>query len=377
MKQFIFFLSIIFTTQSQQKYSIELKDAFPQISNFNRPVHLTHANDNSERIFVVEQEGRIWSFENKESARKKILFLDIRDRVDDSGNEMGLLSVAFHPNFASNKYFFVNYTAANPMRTVISRFTVSSKNNSFADPKSEKIILEINQPYSNHNGGLNLFGPDGFLYIGMGDGGWAGDPHNNAQNLKSLLGKMLRINVDSIDGKINYSIPSDNPFVNFENARKEIWAFGLRNPWRFSFDLENNFLYCADVGQNQWEEIDIIRKGENYGWRCYEGTNKYDLSKCNTTENFTMPIKEYTRAEGESITGGVVYRGKIFPDLFGAYIYADFIKGNIWLLRYDGKNILEEGLLIDSPHLISSFGEDEQNEIYICSFDGRIYKFNK
>jgi len=379
--QFLFPLFFIYSAvafsqnSTQKKYSVLLTDAFPNISAFTRPVYLTHANDNSERVFVVEQAGRIWSFQSSDTVRTKKLFLDIRSRVDDSGNEMGLLSVAFHPNVSQNKFFFVNYTAGNPMRTVISRFTISANDSTVADTASEYKILEINQPYSNHNGGQNLFGPDGYLYIGMGDGGSGGDPQNNAQNLQSLLGKMLRINIDSASAPLHYSIPSDNPFVDSANARKEIWTLGMRNPWRFCFDHVTNFWYCADVGQNAWEEIDILQKGKNYGWRCYEGNHTYNTTNCGNSSLYTMPIKEYPHADGQSITGGFVYRGTSVTELIGAYIYADYVNGKIWFLRYNGSVITEEGLLLDSPYNISSFGEDENRELYLCAFNGRIYKF--
>jgi len=368
--------AVVFSQNStHKKYSLSLIDAFPNLSAFTRPVFFTHANDNSGRVFVVEQAGRIWTFQGNDTTHTKKLFLDIRARVDDSGNEMGLLSVAFHPNFSQNKFFFLNYTAGSPMRTVISRFKISANDSTVADSTSEYKILEINQPYSNHNGGLILFGPDGYLYIGMGDGGSGGDPQNNAQNLQSLLGKMLRINIDSATAPLHYAVPPDNPFVDSATARKEIWTTGMRNPWRFCFDPVTNFLYCADVGQNSWEEIDILQKGKNYGWRCYEGNHSYNPANCGNSSMYTMPIKEYPHSDGQSITGGYVYRGTTITELLGAYIYADYVNGRIWFLRYNGSVVTEEGLLLDSPYNISSFGEDEQKELYLCAFNGRIYKF--
>ncbi|MBS4028474.1 MAG: PQQ-dependent sugar dehydrogenase [Ignavibacteriales bacterium] len=373
---FLFFNSFSPAQERNANSSVSLEDAFPSLPNFARPVYFTHANDSSGRVFVVEQSGRIWSFQNSNSISTRTLFLDIRARVDDSGNEMGLLSIAFHPNFKQNNFFYVNYTAANPMRTVISRFSINLADTTVADSTSEYILLEINQPYTNHNGGLNLFGPDGNLYIGMGDGGSGGDPQNNAQNRTVLLGKMLRINVDSAASPLRYSIPSDNPFVGNPNGwREEIWAYGLRNPWRFSFDNETGWMYCADVGQSAREEIDIVENGGNYGWRCYEGNLPYNTAGCSAESSYIFPIKDYVRSLGSSVTGGYVYRGTNVPQLVGRYIYADYVSGRIWKLLYNGVSVSEDSLLIDSPYFISSFGEDENGELYICAFDGRIYKF--
>ncbi len=355
---------------------VELEVAFPDL-NFTRPVDLQHPNDNSNRLFVVEQQGIIYAFENNREANIKNVFLDIRDRVNDSGNEEGLLGLAFHPDYQNNGYFYVDYTAANPRRTVIARYQVSSSNPDSAVKNSEFIILEVNQPYSNHNAGQIVFGPDGYLYITLGDGGSAGDPQSNGQNLGTLLGSILRIDVDQTRLDLNYNIPSDNPFAgNLSEFREEIYAYGLRNPWRISFDPQTQWLWAADVGQNAYEEIDIIEKGKNYGWNIMEGFHCYNAPSCDTT-GLTMPIWEYSHSVGQSITGGYVYRGSKIPELIGKYIYADYVSGRIWALEYDGTGEPTNSLLKDTDLNIASFGIDRNKELYICAFDGNIYRFKE
>lgn len=365
---------MLFLSCSEKSFpQFTLHNAFPNLI-FDNPVDLQNAGDGTDRIFVVEQAGIINVFENNPAVTVKKKFLDITDSVS-SGGEMGLLGLAFHPNYESNGYFFVNYTKSQPYRrTLIVRFSVSSTNPDSADRSSSKILLEIPQPYSNHNGGQVAFGPDGYLYIALGDGGSGGDPQNNAQNKSSLLGKLLRIDVDQIQNPLNYAIPSDNPFKNnTQGFKEEIYAFGLRNPWRFSFDKSTNRLWCADVGQDAWEEIDLVVNGENYGWRCYEGNHDYDLSGCTGT-NYIQPIWEYSHQEGSSITGGFVYHGSNIPELYGKYIYADFVSRKIWALTYDGINPAANQLLLTANGGISSFGVDENNELFVCSFNGRIYR---
>ena len=354
----------------------------------NDPVHITHANDGSGRLFIVEQDGtvRVLSGNRLLSAP----FLDIRDRVE-SGGEKGLLSIAFHPDFRRNGRFFVNYTAdKRSLHTVVSEFR--QRPDGRVDHGSERILLEVRQPWGNHNGGQLAFGPDGYLYIGMGDGGSADDPHDNGQNLGTLLGAILRIDVDNPDKK-PYAIPPDNPFVSTRGARPEIWAYGLRNPWRFSFDHETGDLYAADVGQNEVEEIDIIEKGGNYGWRimegpiCTPGVNP----QCKQT-GLIPPIYSYRHDVGRSITGGHIYRGKRFPALCGTYLYGDFVSQAIWGLRYrDGKVIAHKTLFDprsllrlaidffdDDGLLISSFGEDQAGEVYVAAYrSGRIYRIEQ
>jgi glucose/arabinose dehydrogenase len=358
----------------------EVKVAFPNLS-FTRPLDLEHPGDGTNRLFVIEQRGVISVFENDSNVTQKKVFLDIQDRVNDSGNEQGLLGLAFHPDYENNGYFYVNYTASNPNRTEISRFSVSSQNPDSADKNSEFQILSFNQPYSNHNGGKVAFGPDSYLYIAVGDGGSAGDPQCNAQNLQTLLGSILRIDVDTTIGSQHYGIPPDNPFVgNTHGYREEIYAYGMRNPWRFSFDPVTNWLWVGDVGQNTYEEIDVVEIGGNYGWNIYEGFHCYtgapscQTQPCDTT-GLEMPIWEYSHSLGSSVTGGYVYRGPSVPELKGKYIYGDFGSGRIWSMEYDGINPPNNALLIDTNLGIASFGIDQNQELYICSFDGKIYRF--
>jgi len=358
----------------------QLEQAFPNLT-FIRPVDLQHANDGSNRLFVVEQEGIIKVFSNLNQVNSAAIFLDITSRIDDSGNEEGLLGLTFHPDYASNGYFYVNYTATQPDRTVISRFSVSNTNPNMAIPGSEVILMEFSQPFSNHNGGQLAFGPsDGFLYIATGDGGSYGDPDCNAQDLSSLLGKLLRIDVDQPFGNLPYSIPPDNPFAsNPLGNREEIFAYGLRNPWRFSFDVATGQIWVGDVGQGLWEEIDLIVKGGNYGWSMFEGLHCYNspwpcTPPCDST-GLIMPIWEYSHSEGLSVTGGYVYRGNQVPELTGKYIYADFMTGKIWALSQDSTGQTENTLLQDTNLGISSFGVDSNSELYLCAFDGKIYRF--
>jgi glucose/arabinose dehydrogenase len=373
-KSFILIALLSLSCSEKTLPQFKLQQAFPNLS-FTNPVDLQNPGDGTDRIFVVEQAGRIYVFENHSNVTTKKLFLDIADSVS-SGGEMGLLGLAFHPNYKTNGYFYVNYTKSSPVRrTLIVRFKVSSQNPDSADRSSSKILMEVVQPYSNHNGGQLAFGPDGFLYIGLGDGGSGGDPQNYAQNKSSLLGKILRIDVDKTQGSLSYGIPPDNPFANnSQGFKEEIFAYGLRNPWRFSFDASNGNLWCADVGQNAWEEIDLIVNGGNYGWRCYEGNHSYDLSKCSDT-NYIFPVWEYPHSEGISITGGFVYRGPNLPELYGKYIYADFGSKNVWALTYDGFNAPTNQLLLTSNRAITSFGVDINNELYIVAYDGIIYRF--
>ena len=344
--------------------------AFPTLE-FTRPVDLQSARDGSNRLFVVEQGGVIRVFPNRADARESQVFLDLRDRVNTDGNEMGLLGLAFSPAFATDKTFFVDYTASKFTRRItrIARFRAGA---TAADPGSEDVVIEIAQPFSNHKGGQVAFGPDKMLYIAMGDGGSAGDPQGNGQNREALLGKILRLDVS----KHPYAIPSDNPFRGNKNDwKEEIWAYGLRNPWRFSFDRESGQLWTGDVGQVTWEEVNIVEKGGNYGWDCMEGVRPYEparerSSACEGASGFRDPVWAYDRQAGISITGGYVYRGRALPDLVGWYIYADYGTGRIWALRQqDGQ--AENRLLVDTDLMISSFGVDEADELYICAHDFR------
>lgn len=349
----------------------ELVQAFPGL-RFQRPVDLTAPTDGTNRIFVVEQEGLISVFENNENVENKTLFLDIKSRVDDNNNEEGLLGLAFHPDYKNNGYFYVNYTVSSS-ETVISRFKVSASDPNKADPGSELILLRFDQPYGNHNGGQVAFGPDGYLYISTGDGGSGGDPKRNGQNPKTLLGAILRIDVDNPAANKNYGIPADNPFADGQNGRPEVYAFGLRNPWRFSFDKETGRLWVGDVGQNAYEEIDIVEKGKNYGWNQMEGLHTYNSGQ--NSSDYVAPVLEIPQSTGDkSITGGYVYRGEASPDLTGQYIFADYVSGRIYGLKEQPDGSFQNKTLLDTRLNISSFGLDENRELYLCAFDGKIYK---
>ncbi|MBW2427329.1 MAG: PQQ-dependent sugar dehydrogenase [Deltaproteobacteria bacterium] len=343
------------------------------ISGLANPVAITHAGDGSGRLFITEQGGRILIYDG--SGVLPAPFLDVSALLS-TGGERGLLSVAFHPNYAINGHFYVNYTNTGG-HTVIARYTVSNDPN-LADPASALSVLTIVQPYSNHNGGQLQFGPDGYLYIGMGDGGDAGDPDNYAQNPDSLLGKMLRI---AVDGDVPYSVPPDNPFVSDERVRDEIWALGLRNPWRFSFDRSTGDLFIGDVGQYNWEEIDYqpasSTGGENYGWRLMEGNNCFNPSTNCNDGSLTLPVLEYGHDLGCSVTGGYRYRGKGNPLLSGLYIYGDFCSGRIWGAKPGGNGNWSAEELLDTNLNISTFGEDQNGELYVAhraATGGTVYR---
>ena len=354
--------------------SAALEPAFPALA-FNQPVDLQNAADSSGRLFVAEQPGVIRVFENTPGVSSSRVFLDIRDRVV-SGGERGLLGLAFHPDYAQNGYFYVNYTTPGPLRTRISRFQVDAADPNRALPESEQALLSFEQPFDNHNGGQIAFGPDGFLYVATGDGGSGGDPQNNAQNRSNLLGKILRIDVDQPEGGSAYGIPPDNPFAgNASGYREEIYAYGLRNPWRFSFDPPTGRLWAADVGQGRIEEIDLIERGGNYGWRIREGSSCFNPSSGCASEGLIMPVAEYGHDLGQSVTGGYVYRGSSAPELEGAYLYADYVSGRVWALRYNGPGNVENTLLFDTDYSVSTFGVDEQGELYLVDRAGSLYRF--
>lgn len=355
---------------------MQIERAFPNLS-FPRMVHLTHAGDGTNRLWVVLQEGRIMVFPNTREVGEAKVFLDIRHKVNRQGEEEGLLGLAFDPEYETNGLFYIYYSAADPRRSVISRFVVSSGDPNLADPESELVLLLVAQPFSNHNGGHLIFGPDGFLYIGLGDGGSGGDPLGHGQNLNTLLGSILRIDVRGATAQQPYAVPSNNPFVGVGGGvRDEIWAYGLRNPWRFNFDSVTDDLWAADVGQNSVEEIDLIEPGGNYGWNVMEGFHCFPLyvESCNQS-GLALPIFEYSHTEGCSVSGGYVYRGQRLPALVGAYIYADFCSGRIWGLRRSGAAVTEQALLADTSLSIPAFGIDEMRELYILAFDGYIYRF--
>lgn len=335
----------------------------------HRPIFLTHAGDGSQRNFVAIQQGTIHVFPNDPNALKTKIFLDIKKKVfySDQENEQGLLGLAFHPNYKKNGEFFVFYTLREPKLTnVISRFRVRKDDPDRADPDSEEEIFRISHPFWNHDGGTICFGPDGYLYVVLGDGGAANDPFKNGQNLKTLLGKILRIDVDKRDPGKKYGIPKDNPFVETNRAAPEIWAYGLRNPWRIAFDRKTGRLWAGDVGQNLYEEIDLIVKGGNYGWNIREGLHPFGESGVGPRKDLIDPIWEYHHDIGKSITGGLVYRGKRLPELEGRYLYGDYVSSSIWALKYDEdkKRVVANRPLVRTNVPIFSFGEDERGEIY-------------
>ncbi len=334
--------------------------------------YLADASDGSGRLFLVEKAGRIRVIQDGQLLAQP--FLDISDLVQSSGAEQGLLSVAFDPQYRDNGQFYVNYTAQSSNGgTVVARYKTTADPNT-ADPASGQTILEIPQPAPNHNGGQLQFGPDGYLYVGMGDGGSAGDPWGNAQNRNALLGKLLRLDVR---GQAGYAIPPQNPFAGANDARPEVWAYGLRNPWRFSFDRQTGDLYIADVGQNTWEEVDFqpadSTGGQNYGWNVMEGLACYQAKTCDK-DGKVLPVVVYGHDQGCSVTGGYVYRGQAIPDLAGAYLYSDYCSGVIWGLQRDGAGAWKSTELLQSGANVSSFGEDAQGELYVLDLQGQVYR---
>ncbi len=347
-------------------------------TGYSLPLCIKNCGDG--RLFIVEQRGKIYicdSLGNKNTTP----YIDLSDRVSQSGNERGLLGLAFDPDYATNGFFYVNYTAsANAHATQISRFSVSAGNANVALSSSEVPLLSIAQPYSNHNGGDIHFGADGYLYIGTGDGGSGGDPQNYAQNPQSRLGKMLRIDVAG--GQVPFLIPPDNPFATSTSTLPEIWAIGYRNPWRFVFDAFTNDMWIADVGQNNIEEVNFEPAGSagglNYGWRCYEGNDAYNTSGCGGIGNYTFPIFEYDHALGCSITGGLVYRGAQFGDLFGLYLVADYCSGRFWAVQQNANGSFTNNEIENfSDYDYVAFGTDRRGEAYVAGLSsGIIYKIN-
>jgi len=339
-----------------------------------RPIVLTHAGDGSNRVFVATEHGVVHVFPNDQKATETKIFLDIQDRVqyDDRTNEEGLLGMAFHPKFKENGEVFIYYTPKrkNPkeeMTNVVARFRLAKGDPTKLDPASEELILKYNnRPYWNHDGGTICFGPDGYLYVVHGDGGLGNDPHDNGQNLKAWFGKILRIDVDHKDPGKNYAVPKDNPFVGRDDALPEIWAYGVRNPWRISFDKKTGVLWCGDVGQNLYEEIDLIVKGGNYGWSVREGLHPFSDTGVGPSKDLIDPIWEYDHDTGKCIIGGHVYRGSRVPELDGAYLYADYVAPKLWALRYDEskRRVVANRPLKASGVPVLSFGEDEKGEVY-------------
>lgn len=339
-------------------------------SGFARPLFLADPNDGTNRLFVVDQDGQIWVMQD--GAILQTPFLNIASLVARDANERGLLGLAFHPNYAENGLFYVNYSDVNG-NTAVVRYSVAAGDPNQADPRSAQPVLTIAQPYRNHNGGHLAFGPDGYLYIGMGDGGSQGDPERRALNGQSLLGKLLRIDVDN---GTPYAIPADNPFVNDSAFLPEIWAYGVRNPWRFSFDRLTGDMYMADVGQNVWEEVNFQPAdtgGLNYGWNIMEGTHRYSGEQ--VPDGLTPPFFEYSHNEGGcSVTGGYVYRGEALSALQGVYFFGDYCTGLIWASFRDANGVWQTSIFMDTDYSISSFGEDNAGELYLVNQGGSVLK---
>ena len=395
--------------EAQPLPTIELRPVFPALKA-ERPVWMTEAPDGSRRQFIVYQSGKILVVHPGSNGADAKEFLNIEDRHPDFENECGLLSLAFHPGFATNRLFYIYYTQKNspdqnsrplnfPFRSVISEFKTAAGDPDRADLATERPLLEVPQPYGNHKGGQVSFGPDGYLYIGLGDGGGGNDPFGNGQNTATLLGKILRLDVNTRatvgrgnnQRQLPYGIPNDNPFMKEADmgdrgARREIFAYGLRNPWRYSWDAKNGDLWAGDVGQNLWEEVDLIRSGGNYGWNVREGAHHFKPGP--EGARYIEPVIEYPHRTshqpqalfpdhgiGVSITGGYVYRGKKFPALEGIYLYADYGSGTIWGFRYDREahTVTAHGALLEQKKNITSFAEDREGEVYALTQDGGIY----
>lgn len=339
------------------------------VTGLDQPLYVTHAGDGSGRLFIVERTGKVLIWRDGRLRREP--FVDVGRLISTRGAEQGLLGIAFHPDFTDNGYVFLSYTARDD-RSVIARYRIRADDPNRLDPGSAEAIIEVEQPYRNHNGGLIKFGPDGYLYAGLGDGGGAGDPHGHGQDRRTLLGAILRL---AVDGPGGYTIPAGNPFAGGP-WRGEIWAFGLRNPWRFSFDRETGDLYIADVGQDAREEVNFQPAagggGQNYGWNVWEGTRRYRSDREPASE-VVFPVAEYTRRDGCSVTGGYVYRGRAIPALRGVYLFGDFCSGTVWgLRRRDGGWRMAE--LLRTGLGISSFGEDEDGELYVVDYGGAVHR---
>ena len=341
-------------------------------SGLTTPVDLQQSDDGSGRFFVVEQPGTIKVVQG--TSVLPTAFLDIRSKVSFSpGGEMGLLGVAFHPNYSTNHRFYVNYDrtlGSGQIQTVIAEYQAPSAASNQADATSERILLTVDQPFTNHKGGQLSFGPDGFLYIALGDGGSGGDPSGNGQNLNMLLGKMLRIDAD---GALPYAIPPSNPFAS-GGGLPEIWAYGLRNPFRFSFDRTSGKLFAGDVGQDAFEEVDILASGGNFGWNTMEGMHCFNPSSGCDMTGLTLPIAEYGHSEGEAVIGGYVYHGAAIPSLAGVYVFGDFITGRMWTLTQSAGGAWTRKLILSTGRGISSFGQDAAGEIYVVDYSGVILK---
>jgi glucose/arabinose dehydrogenase len=389
-----FLVALVSAAQAQPVPKIELKPKFPALA-LHLPVGMEQAPDGTGRFFILEQDGRMLTVGADSDGKDAKEFLNISDRKPHQFVEDGLLGLAFHPHFKSNGLFYIYYCLHEPRHSVLSELKVSSDPNR-ADMKSERVVLDVEQPFDDHKGGQLSFGPDGFLYLGLGDGGRGNDPFNNAQNTASILGKILRIDVDgrSTTGlstnarTLAYGIPKDNPFVDepelYEyGVRKEIWALGLRNPWRFSWDRETGEMWAADVGQDTWEEINLIVKGGNYGWNVREGAHPFKPGP--EGARYIDPVVEYPHDKkllsqskvpdhhiGMCVIGGYVYRGKKYPALQGVYVYADYVLGTFSGFRYKNGKLAEHGTLLEQPKNITSLAQDLQGELYAIAYDGHI-----
>jgi glucose/arabinose dehydrogenase len=391
------------TTSGQPLPKVKLRPAFPALT-LDRPIWMSEAPDGSGRLFIIEQQGRILMLQKGADGSATTEFLNITNRHPYMSDEEGLMSIAFHPGFKTNALFYIYYNQENtgkqtmfPRRSVISEMKVSATDSNAADLSSERILLEVQQPFSNHKGGEIAFGPDGYLYIGLGDGGLGCDPLNNGQNTATFLAKILRIDVNTrgvlgqgqFQESIQYGIPADNPFVNEPymqglGARHEIYALGLRNPWRYSFDRQTGDLWVGDVGQDLWEEVDLIVKGGNYGWCVREGMHPFKPGPPGA--QYIDPVLEYphrpellkdskfpNHTTGLCIIGGYVYRGQKYPSLQGVYLYADYNLGTIWGMRYKDGHVTDYATLLEQPKNIVSFAEDADGELYVMVFDGHVY----
>jgi glucose/arabinose dehydrogenase len=373
---FLFVFASLVSPLSRHAMAQQLPDApavhlESVVSGLSAPLDCQTARDGTGRLFIVQQGGTI-----RIVKAKKLLptpFLNVASLIE-SGGEKGLLGLAFHPSYKSNGRFFINYTrrVSGQLQTVIAEYHVSSSDPNVADPNSGRIVLNFNQPFDNHNGGQMAFGPDGYLYIGTGDGGSGGDPQGNGQKLSTLLAKMLRIDINSGSP---YAVPPDNPFVGVSGAKGEIWAYGLRNPWRFSFDRQNGKrLFVGDVGQDAWEEVDIVTKGGNFGWNIMEGNHCYPAgSNCNPS-GLIPPIAEYSHSEGEAVIGGYVYRGAAIPALKGLYVFGDYVSGQMWTLQETQPGVWQRSALLTTGLNISALGRSANNELYVVDYSGTLYK---
>jgi glucose/arabinose dehydrogenase len=346
---------------------------------FGPLTNLLQPEGDPSRLFVTEKEGRILSFDPRPEVEELDVFLDIRQQVSSAGFEEGLLGMAFHPHFSENRRFYVYYSASDPRRSILSQFSVDPANTHTADPASEVVLLEVPQPFDAHNAGAITFGPDGYLYVALGDGGSFGDILGQGQNRSTLLGAILRIDVDSTSEGRAYGIPQDNPFLEDPDTLDEIWAYGFRNPWRFTFDAATGHFWVADVGDGGWEEVNIVEPGRNYGWNIMEGRECFPPgAQCDPT-GLELPIHSYPLwvAGDCAIIGGVVYRGDAMPQLTGVYVFGDFCSSRVWGLRYDGVEVINHRVLVETELSITSFGVDLGGSLYLVTFDGHIYRLSE